>query len=54
MGAKLLEIGVNPQTAIYRWSNEIKGNNEVLTYSAYWGDSKERLLEQEQGSGTTE
>lgn len=54
MGAKLLEIGVDPHHAIYRWSNEIKGSNEVLTYSAYWGDSKQQLLQQEQGSGTTE
>ena len=47
MGAKLLEIGVNPQSAIFRWSLETKGNNEVWTYSAYWGDSKEQLLKQE-------
>jgi hypothetical protein len=50
MGAKLLEIGVDPKSAIYRWSMEPKGNNEVWTYSAYWGDSKESLLQQEQGS----
>ncbi len=43
MGAKLIEIGVNPKSAIYRWSMEIKGNNEVWTYSAYWGDSKENM-----------
>lgn len=49
MGAKLLEIGVDPKSAIYRWSNEIQGGNEVITYSAYWGDSKETLLRQEQG-----
>lgn len=48
MGAKLLEVGVDPKSAIYRWSSEIKGNNEVLTYSAYWGDSKEQLLKDEQ------
>jgi len=47
MGAKLLEIGVNPKSAIYRWSVEAKGNNEVWTYSAYWGDSKERVLAEE-------
>ncbi len=49
MGAKLLEIGVDPNSAIYRWSSEIQGNNEVITYSAYWGNSKETLLRQEQG-----
>jgi hypothetical protein len=29
MGAKLIEVGVNPNSAIYRWSVEIKGNNEI-------------------------
>uniref|UniRef100_A0A832H2D6 Uncharacterized protein n=1 Tax=Oscillatoriales cyanobacterium SpSt-402 TaxID=2282168 RepID=A0A832H2D6_9CYAN len=48
MGAKLLEIGINPKSAIYRWSVEVKGANEVYTYSAYWGDSKEKLLQDEQ------
>jgi hypothetical protein len=48
MGAKLIEIGVNPKSAIYRWSVETKGNDELWTYSAYWGDSKEQLLKQEQ------
>jgi hypothetical protein len=47
MGAKLLEIGVDPKSAIYRWSTEIKGHKEVYTYSAYWGDSKARMLEEE-------
>ena len=50
MGAKLIEVGVNPNAAIYRWSLETKGNNEIWTYSAYWGDSKEQLLKQEQES----
>lgn len=50
MGAKLLEIGVDPKSAIYRWSLETKGSNEVWTYSAYWRDSKEQLLKQEQES----
>lgn len=50
MGAKLLEIGVNPKSAIYRWSVEVKGANEVYTYSAYWGDSKEKLLQDEQSA----
>ncbi|MGC8714985.1 MAG: hypothetical protein ACP5RH_21595 [Leptodesmis sp.] len=49
MGAKLLEIGVDPKSAIYRWSSEIQGSNEVITYSAYWGNSKDTLLQQEQG-----
>ncbi len=50
MGAKLIEVGVNPKSAIYRWSLETKGNDEIWTYSAYWGDSKEKLLQQEQES----
>ena len=48
MGAKLIEVGVDPKAAIYRWNMESKGSNEVWTYSAYWSDSKERLLQQEQ------
>lgn len=48
MGAKLIEIGVDPQTPIFRWTTEDKGNSEVWTYSAYWADSKERLLQEEQ------
>ena len=47
MGAKLIEIGVEPKAAIYRWSMEPKGSSEVWTYSAYWGDSKDKLLQQE-------
>ncbi len=47
MGAKLLEIGVDPKSAIYRWSVESRGVNEAWTYSAYWGDSKDKLLQQE-------
>lgn len=50
MGAKLIEVGVNPKSAIYRWSVEIKGTNEVWTYSAYWGASQEELLKKEQES----
>jgi hypothetical protein len=47
MGAKLIEVGVDPKSAIYRWSVEAKGRNEVWTYSAYWDDSKEKKLEEE-------
>ncbi len=50
MGAKLIEVGINPKSAIYRWSLETKGNSEIWTYSAYWGDSKEQRLKQEQES----
>lgn len=50
MGAKLLEIGVDPKIAIYRWKTEPKGNRELWTYSAYWGDSKDRILQEEQAA----
>ena len=46
MGAKLIEIGVNPKSALYQWASEKKGNEEILTYSAYWGDSKEKVSNQ--------
>lgn len=47
MGAKLIEIGVDPKSATYRWSSEIQGMMEVYTYSAYWGDSRENLQSEE-------
>lgn len=50
MGAKLIEVGVDPKVAIYRWSVEPRGSREVWTYSAYWEDSKEHLLQEEQGN----
>lgn len=44
MGAKLLEIGVEPKDAVYRWSLQVREGEEHWTYSAFWGDSKEQLL----------
>ncbi|MGF1497344.1 MAG: hypothetical protein ACFB8W_11035 [Elainellaceae cyanobacterium] len=49
MGAKLLEVGVDPQTVIYRWSVEPQGSREVWTCSAYWGETKDKVLQEEQG-----
>ena len=43
MGAKLLEVGVNPDKAIYRWKIEDKGSKEEWTYSAYWGETREKI-----------
>lgn len=43
MGAKLLEVGVNPKNTIYRWSSTIQGEQEVITISAYWGESRRKL-----------
>ncbi|MGG6297344.1 hypothetical protein ACQ4M4_23365 [Leptolyngbya sp. AN02str] len=50
MGAKLLEVGVDPKSVIYRWSMEHKGKDEEWTISAYWGDSKDKVLQEEQES----
>ncbi|MGD1953459.1 MAG: hypothetical protein ACFB14_28005 [Leptolyngbyaceae cyanobacterium] len=50
MGAKLIEVGVNPDKAIYRWKMVDKGMKEEWTYSAYWSDSKEKI-EAEEGIG---
>jgi hypothetical protein len=44
MGAKLIEIGVEPKAAIYRWSLETKDDEATWTYSAFWGESKDKLL----------
>lgn len=49
MGAKLIEVGVNPEKAIYRWNVVDKGMKEEWTYSAYWDDSREKI-EAEEGS----
>jgi hypothetical protein len=43
MGAKLLEVGVNPKNTIYRWSSTTQGEQEVITISAYWGESRRKL-----------
>lgn len=48
MGAKLIEIGIAPKSAIYRWSVERTETTEIWTYSAYWADSKEQVLSSEQ------
>ncbi|WP_017307049.1 hypothetical protein [Spirulina subsalsa] len=45
MGAKLIEVGVNPKSAIYRWSVDNSNGKETWTYSAYWGDSKEKMMQ---------
>jgi hypothetical protein len=44
MGAKLIEIGVNPKSAIYRWSVSTKDDELIWTLSAYWNGDKEKLL----------
>ena len=42
MIAKLEGIGVNPKSAVYEWSMEQTAQGETWTYSAYWGDSKDK------------
>lgn len=44
MGAKLIEIGIEPKDAVYRWSLQTNPTEEIWTYSAYWGESKAQLL----------
>ncbi|MGB5713509.1 MAG: hypothetical protein WBM44_21690 [Waterburya sp.] len=44
MGAKLVEIGVDPKSAIYRWSVSNQDNEKLWSLTAYWGSDKEKLL----------
>ena len=44
MGAKLIEVGIDPQAVMYRWSVKNSSDEQICTLSAYWGESKERLL----------
>lgn len=44
MGAKLVEVRVDPQKVMYRWSVEDKGDLQNFTLSAFWGDSRKQLL----------
>lgn len=55
MGAKLLEVGVNPNKGvIYRWKTIDKGSREEWVYSAYWGDSREKIEAEEGKEGAGE
>lgn len=47
MGAKLIEIGVDPKTAILRWNVNNQGRMEEWTCWAYWGESRDRILQAE-------
>ena len=44
IGAKLIEMGIKPQSAIYRWSVSTQEEEHIWTLSAYWGEDKEKLL----------
>jgi hypothetical protein len=50
MGAKLIEVGVNPKDTIYRWTSEIKGTKEVISVHAYWGESRKQVEAEEQAN----
>ena len=44
MGAKLIEVGVDPQSVTYRWMVKDKDSEQVCILSAFWGESQEKLL----------
>jgi hypothetical protein len=44
MGAKLIEVRVDPQAVMYRWSIKHQADQQICTLSAFWGESKKKLL----------
>lgn len=48
MGAKLIEVGIEPQAVLYRWLVKTLEDEQVVILSAFWGDSKKRLLSGEE------
>ncbi|MCC0176598.1 hypothetical protein I4641_06350 [Waterburya agarophytonicola K14] len=44
MGAKLVEVRVDPQKVMYRWSVEDRGDLQHFTLSAFWGESQRKIL----------
>ena len=44
MGAKLLEVRIDPKSVIYRWSIDDQERKQVCVLSAFWGDSKQKIL----------
>ncbi len=48
MGAKLIEVGIDPQAVLYRWSVKHQPNQQIFTYSAFWGESRRKLLSGEE------
>jgi hypothetical protein len=44
MGAKLIEVRVDPQAVIYRWSIKNQADKQICTLSAFWGESRKKLL----------
>jgi hypothetical protein len=48
MGAKLIEVRINPQKVTYRWSIENQDERQICTLSAFWGESQRKLLSGEE------
>ena len=48
MGAKLVEVRINPQKVTYRWSIENQDNKQICKLSAFWGESQRKLLSGEE------
>lgn len=48
MGAKLIEIGIDPQAVTYRWSVKHQEEEQICTLSAFWGESQAKLLSGEE------
>ncbi|MGF1540948.1 MAG: hypothetical protein ACFCU5_10935 [Pleurocapsa sp.] len=48
MGAKLIEVGIDPQEVLYRWSVKHQEDKQIFTYSAFWGESRRKLLSGEE------
>lgn len=44
MGAKLVEVRIDPQKVIYRWSIKDQSEQQICTLSAFWGESQRKLL----------
>lgn len=44
MGAKLIEVRIDPQKVMYRWSVKNEGDRQTFTLSAFWGDSQRKIL----------
>jgi hypothetical protein len=44
MGAKLLEVRIDPQKVMYRWSVKDEGDLQTFTISAFWGNSQQQIL----------
>lgn len=44
MGAKLIEVRIDPQKVMYRWSIENRDDKQICTLSAFWGDSRQKIL----------